>query len=633
MRSFGPRHQGRKSERNYRAQKEKWLGPVRAQPPISPEWALARSTEVAQRAEGKCAPHPRYGIVLLDHLHERLLAEAHQHGEGGSRPEAIVATSVADGSARSGHAFLCLEPPAGGAAGGDDAVRPILRCGVLTCTIGVLNPVQQFRGRAAQLLRSKGVRVSIAEHEWDWCKGSSVWQCRKVNEAVLHREALSMPMSVHKFAMTLDGKIAAKTGHSAWVSGTEARERVQLERERSDAIIVGGQTLRSDNPRLTARRELEGHAPLRIVLTRSLNVPENANLWDTSTARTMVVTERGANKAMQRHLSLQGVEVLELDFVSPRALVEYCRQRGFMQLLWECGGTLSAQAIRDGVLHHSQAFIAAKIVGGASECPSPVGDLGFVEMTQALQLAEVQWNPIGDDMLVSGYLPASGGLARVAQKLEHQRAERPPRGELHFYKVRLGSAPSSIEASLSENRFCHTFSSQAWHAYGALSNFSAHPVVLEDGSSWPTSEHLYQSLKFDWSDSAGLESKTMIQNALSPDVAARIGRTREGQKETGFKSRWNELKVDAMRYVLDLKFAQNSGPRRLLLATGVLEIKEVCPHDYVWGVGDDGSGLNLLGKLLMELRSKLRSAAKPEKSFTEEERSPHSSTRDDHTQS
>lgn len=551
-------------------------------------WALQRAAEIARSAEGKCAPHPRYGVLLLDSELHYVLAQAYQHGEGGTRPE-VLACDEANSAASKGTAFLCLEPPAGGAAGGDEAVRALVHAGVHSCIIGILHPVPEFRGRAEQCIRACGIDVTVAERDWSAAYHSEsqrhvqsvVWLCRKVNEALLHRQALGVPMSVHKFAMTLDGKIAAKTGHSAWVSSSEARERVQLERERSDAIIVGGQTLRSDNPRLTARRELQGHAPLRIVLTRSLNVPEDANLWDTSVARTLVATERGANKPMQKFLASKGVEVIELNFVSPRALVEYCCERGFLQLLWECGGTLSAQAIREGVLHQSQAFIAPKIVGGSSDCPSPVGDLGFVEMTQALPLVEAEWNPIGEDMLVTGYLPASGGLDAVAAKALERRSTRPPQGELHFYK--------------------------AWAAYGALSNFSAHPIVAEDGSHWQTSEHLYQALKFEWRDPAGQESKEMIQKAYAPDVAARLGRTRERQNNTGLRHQWKDIKVDAMRYALQLKFAQNAGPRRLLLATGNLLIKEVCPHDYLWGTGKDGSGMNLLGRLLMELRSKLRS--------------------------
>ena len=133
----------------------------------------------------------------------------------------------------------------------------------------------------------------------------ALYASRRVNEALLHRAASGEPFSVWKYAMTLDGKIATRTGHSAWVSGTcmqvyhaaacvlvahalrlvsyalpccahtgpAARQRVYAERARSDAIIVGGNTLRRDNPHLTTRQE-GGHAPMRVVISRSLDLPE-----------------------------------------------------------------------------------------------------------------------------------------------------------------------------------------------------------------------------------------------------------------------------------------------------------------------------------------------------------------------
>jgi diaminohydroxyphosphoribosylaminopyrimidine deaminase / 5-amino-6-(5-phosphoribosylamino)uracil reductase len=92
-------------------------------------------------------------------------------------------------------------------------------------------------------------------------------------QALLHRAVLGRPLSVLKYAMTLDGKIATHTGHSAWVSNASSRARVFEMRGRSDCVIVGGNTVRRDNPRLTTRRD-SGHQPARIVMSRSLDLPE-----------------------------------------------------------------------------------------------------------------------------------------------------------------------------------------------------------------------------------------------------------------------------------------------------------------------------------------------------------------------
>ena len=92
-------------------------------------------------------------------------------------------------------------------------------------------------------------------------------------QALLHRAATGRPLGILKYAMTLDGKIATNAGHSAWVSSTASRQRVFEARSRSDAVIVGGNTVRQDNPRLTTRRE-GGHAPVRMVMSRTLDLPE-----------------------------------------------------------------------------------------------------------------------------------------------------------------------------------------------------------------------------------------------------------------------------------------------------------------------------------------------------------------------
>ena len=90
---------------------------------------------------------------------------------------------------------------------------------------------------------------------------------------------------------------------------------------------------------------------------------QDANLWDISVAPTIVMTQRGARSDFQRQLRSRGVEVVEFDFLTPHAVAAYCYERGFLQCLWECGGTLSAPAIAAGVIHKTLAFIAPKLVG------------------------------------------------------------------------------------------------------------------------------------------------------------------------------------------------------------------------------------------------------------------------------
>jgi diaminohydroxyphosphoribosylaminopyrimidine deaminase/5-amino-6-(5-phosphoribosylamino)uracil reductase len=140
-------------------------------------------------------------------------------------------------------------------------------------------------------------------------------------------------------------------------------------------------------------------------MSRQLDLPTDAHLWDTTEAPTLVLTQLGANPDLQKLLQQKGVEVLELPLLTPEIVMSHLYDRGFCSVLWECGGTLAASAIAGGAVQKILAFIAPKIIGG-SHAPTPVGDLGFDTMTEALLLERVRWRVVGSDCLVEGYLPA-----------------------------------------------------------------------------------------------------------------------------------------------------------------------------------------------------------------------------------
>jgi ribA/ribD-fused uncharacterized protein len=133
-------------------------------------------------------------------------------------------------------------------------------------------------------------------------------------------------------------------------------------------------------------------------------------------------------------------------------------------------------------------------------------------------------------------------------------------------------------------------------AYGEFSNFSPHPLIV-NGKTWPTSEHYFQAQKF-----AGTEHEEVVRRAKSPMIAARLGRSRERP----LRPDWEEVKDDIMREALRAEFTQHEQLRSWLLGTGDAELVEHTRNDAYWGDGGDGTGKNMLGKLLMELRAKLR---------------------------
>lgn len=132
-------------------------------------------------------------------------------------------------------------------------------------------------------------------------------------------------------------------------------------------------------------------------------------------------------------------------------------------------------------------------------------------------------------------------------------------------------------------------------AWGCFSNFSAHGIEL-NGTWWPTTEHFFQAQKF-----AGTPHEEAIRLAKTPKEAAEMGR----ERSRPLREDWEQVKDDVMRQALYRKFRTHADIQRILLATGDEEIIENAPDDYYWGIGRDGSGKNMLGIILMDVRAEL----------------------------
>lgn len=565
---------------------------LRASSAQVPAQHLLRAVELADSSAGLTAPHPNAGCVIAHG--SRVVGEGFLYAQGTKSAE-VQAVERARDDARGGIAYLNLEP--GDCHGDDSAVMALKQARVSKVVVGLRHPLLHLRGKAINALRNDGISVEVLGEDVNEKElfEEALQSCRMVNAPLLCRAAQRMPYSVLKYAMTLDGKIAASTGHASWVSSKESRQRVFATRGRSDAIIVGGNTVRRDNPRLTTRQE-GGHLPVRIVMSRTLNLPEELHLWDVANAPTIVMTQRSARSDFQKRLAARGVEIVEFDFLTPKAVMDYCYDRGYLSVLWECGGTLSAPSIASGVIHKVLAFVAPKIIGGVL-APSPVGELGMVEMTQALNLSDVEFEKIGRDMLITGYLQEVPGLW-------------PP-------------TPAAVEAALAtDNGILSTNARppavisfyKTWEPYGALSNFSPHPISLADSNGtnkmWGSVEHYYQAQKFAGvQDPVAEEIITKIERAPSPEEAARFGRSLMRQRPDLVRQDWDTAKVDAMYRALRVKFSSYPSLQRMLLSTAGSVLVEASTHDLFWGAGRTGTGKNNLGLLLMSLRSEFSSEA------------------------
>jgi diaminohydroxyphosphoribosylaminopyrimidine deaminase/5-amino-6-(5-phosphoribosylamino)uracil reductase len=219
-------------------------------------------------------------------------------------------------------------------------------------------------------------------------------EARQQNRAFLHRVRTGRPFGILKWAMSLDGRTALPNGASQWISGPPARDWVHRLRSGMDAVIVGGGTVRADNPLLTSRGR-RSPEPLRVVLSRSLDLPDQAQLWDTAIAPTLVAHGPDADP---EHLP-SGPEGVSLSHCEPLPLMETLAERGCNQVLWECGPELAAAAIRQGCVQEISAVVAPKLMGGRA-ARTPLADLDFSSMDQALQGRWHQCEPLGHDWLL-----------------------------------------------------------------------------------------------------------------------------------------------------------------------------------------------------------------------------------------
>ncbi|AFZ03698.1 diaminohydroxyphosphoribosylaminopyrimidine deaminase [Calothrix sp. PCC 6303] len=351
---------------------------------------MQRCLELARRALGMTSPNPLVGAVIVKD--GKIIGEGF-HPRAGEPHAEVFALRDAGKRSHGATAYVSLEP-CNHYGRTPPCSEALINAGVARVVVGMMDPNPLVAGGGIARLRDAGIEVLVGVEEA---------ACRKLNEGFIHRMLYQRPLGILKYAMTLDGKIATTTGNSAWVTNQESRQVVHQLRVACDAVVVGGNTVRQDNPYLTSH-QVGVHNPVRVVMSRTLDLPVNARLWQITEAPTLVLTETGANPDFQAMLRNQGVEVVELPLLSPDAAMVYFYERGFCNVLWECGGTLAASAIASGAIQKILAFIAPKIIGG-DHAPTPVGNLGLTSMNEALTLENIDTRLIGSDLLIEGYLP------------------------------------------------------------------------------------------------------------------------------------------------------------------------------------------------------------------------------------
>jgi len=351
---------------------------------------MKRAIFLASLGKNTTSPNPRVGAVILD-KNGKLLSEGFHFKAGTPHAEAMAFNNLKK-DAEGGSIYVNLEPCCHQGRT-PPCVDKVISSGIKSAYISIEDPDVRVAGKGIKLLKEAGIQVHLG-----LCKKESL----DLNKAFIHRNITDKAFGVFKWAMSIDGRIALKNGKSKWITNQESRALVHSFRSEFDAIIIGGNTLRRDNPLLTTRGS-KNPETLRVVFTKSLDLPSKSNLWNCNKAKTLVIYD--SSSANERYLSRipKCVEVEKVSSDNPELISKILAKRGCNKVLWECGPSLATAAIQSNCIQEIITFIAPKILGGENSM-NPFGDFEFQEMHEILELNESNISFIGNDICVKSSL-------------------------------------------------------------------------------------------------------------------------------------------------------------------------------------------------------------------------------------
>ncbi len=344
---------------------------------------MRRSIQLALLAEGTTSPNPLVGAIVLD-SRGVLVGEGFHSGAGNVHAE-IEALAQAGEKSIDGTIVVTLEPCCHHGLT-PPCTEALIKAGVRRVVIGMIDPDPRVSGNGISRLKDAGVEV---------IDGVLKQECEMINREFIFRVQNGRPWGILKWAMSLDGRIGLPNGSSQWITSESARDTVHQIRSKCDAVIVGGGTLRVDNPFLTSRGKSKIE-PMRVVFSRSLDLPKSANLWDTKIAKTIIAYGPKGNEAIFSDLP-DGPEKLPLTSNNPLELLTSLKQKGCNKVLWECGPLLATSAIDANCVQELVVFVAPKLLGG-KPAMSPLSSFGFESISSTYKLQHSLLDRKGEDL-------------------------------------------------------------------------------------------------------------------------------------------------------------------------------------------------------------------------------------------
>lgn len=360
---------------------------------------MNRALELAGRGQGSTSPNPMVGAVVVKA--GRIVGEGYHEAVGRAHAE-VNAIETAGRSAAGATLYVTLEP-CNHTGRTPPCTETILAAGIRRLVVAMADPNPHVRGGGIDILRKQGVEVTTGVEES---------RARRLNEAYVKYITTGLPHVVVKCAATLDGWIATHSGDSKWVSGQRSREYVHRLRHAMDAILVGIETVETDDPQLTVRLEdVEGIHPRRIILDTHLRIAGNARVLQLRDGvDTVVVTGSAVSEDRRKKIAGTGVRVLAApvknDRIDLNALMPLLGRMQITSLLIEGGGAVIASALQDRVVDKIMFFYAPKILGGDDGVPICRG-AGPDAMKDCVSVSELKVHRFGEDVMIEGTVDRS----------------------------------------------------------------------------------------------------------------------------------------------------------------------------------------------------------------------------------
>lgn len=353
---------------------------------------MKRALQLAKR--GRTSPNPMVGAVIVKK--GEIIGEGY-HPRAGEPHAEVFALRAAGEDAKGAALYVTLEPCCHYGRT-PPCSKAVIKAGISEVYVAMADPDKRVATKGIQELKKAGIAVHCPLLEDE---------ARLLNEAYIKHRQTGMPLVTLKSAMSLDGRIATRTNDSKWITNEKSRAYAHKARSRMDAIIVGGNTARKDNPSLTARLGKKIYYPKRVIVSSSGNLPDNLNIFALQGETYVAVSEK-ANIDSIRKLERAGARIISLKAkengcLSMADLMKNLADIGCLSVLIEGGGGVAASALEEHMVDKILYFYAPKIIGGCDAVPS-VGGMGAETVASSVKLEKIKVKRFGDDIAVEGYV-------------------------------------------------------------------------------------------------------------------------------------------------------------------------------------------------------------------------------------